>query len=58
MSQPAVKWGQVKKYFTQRGYVIKSKGGEKFIIAPKNDDTPRTRNSVRIGHKCCSHSGR
>lgn len=58
MSQRAVKWSNVKKYFLRRDYVIEGCGGDKIIKAPKQTPAKaRTRNQVRIGHKCCSKPG-
>lgn len=54
MSQPRVKWFQVKRYFLRRGYEIRPSGGDKIIVAPQNKKGQRSRNMVRIGHKCCS----
>jgi hypothetical protein len=56
MGQPRVKWGDVKRYFERRGYQIYNKGGDAFIVAPK-DGTPRSRQSVLIGHHCSNHAG-
>ena len=56
MGQPRVKWGQVERYCARNGYVIKSSGGDKIIIAPK-DGRQRGRQTVRIGHTSCSHAG-
>ena len=53
MGQPRVKWGQVKRYFEQRGYEIRTQGGDKIIIAP-HDSRPRSRQTVVIGHTSCS----
>jgi len=58
MSQQAIKWSDVKKFFLRRNYVIEGSGGDKIIKAPKQTPTKnRTRNQVRIGHKCCSKPG-
>jgi hypothetical protein len=57
MSQPAVKWSKVERYFLRRGYVIKSQGGDKIIQAPKDGDAGRSRQQIRIGHTSCSKSG-
>ncbi len=58
MSQPVIRWGQVKKYFLSRGYEITKSGGDTLISAPKNiNKSGRTRNIVRIGHKCSSKDG-
>ena len=56
MGKHTVKWGQVHRYFVKRYYNIKGSGGDKIIVAPK-DGKPRSRNTVLIGHKCCSHAG-
>jgi len=56
MSQPAVKWGQVERYFRRHGYVIITKGGDKFVIAPK-DGKPRSRQSICVGHTSSNHPG-
>ena len=57
MGQPRVKWGQIERYFSRRGYEIKGSGGDKMIIAPKTDDPNRKRNVVRVGHKWCGSPG-
>jgi hypothetical protein len=57
MSQPTVKWGQAQRYFLRHHYTIKSSGGDKFIIAPKDGNHDRSRQSIRVGHTSCSHSG-
>lgn len=57
MSQPTVKWGQAERYFIRHGYTIKSSGGEKFVIAPKDGDASRSRQIIRVGHTSCGHSG-
>lgn len=58
MSSRAVKWSDVKRFFLSRGYVIEGSGGDKIIKAPKETPKkPRTRNQVRIGHKCCNKPG-
>lgn len=56
MSQPTVKWGQVERYFLRHGYVITTKGGDKFITAPK-DGKPRSRQSIRVGHTSSNRPG-
>ncbi len=60
MSQRAVKWGQVERYFLRRGYEIKSRGqsgsGEKKINAPKGSNPNQTRASVVIGHTSSANS--
>lgn len=57
MSHPRVKWRDVERYFTARGFEIKSrKSGDKFIVAPKGT-AGIERLSVRIGHTSCSNSG-
>jgi hypothetical protein len=56
--RPSVKWGQVHRYFIRRNYTIVPRGGDKYIVAPKDGDAAaRSRNAVMIGHKCCSHAG-
>ena len=45
------------RYFTRKGYDIRPAGGDKIIVAPKNDDAARQRHQVRIGHKYCGHPG-
>lgn len=57
MGQPSVKWGQVRRYFKRRNYEIYGSGGDKIIVAPKDSDAARSRQTVLIGHKCCSHAG-
>jgi hypothetical protein len=51
MSGHRLEWGQVKRYFLTRGYVIYADGGDKLIYAPKDMDHRRRRQVVRIGHK-------
>jgi hypothetical protein len=57
MSQPRVKWGDIERFCKRNGYEIKGRGGDKIIVAPKGDGVPRSRNTVRIGHKSCGHKG-
>ena len=59
MSQPAVKWKDLKKYFIRHGYEIMHKGGDAMIKAPKENHraTPRSRNVIRIGHKSSNKPG-
>jgi len=57
MSQPAVKWKQVEKYFFRRGYDIYSEGGDRVIVAPQDLDPRRKRQVVRIGHRYCNRPG-
>jgi len=58
MSQSPVKWGDVEKYFTRRGYEIRGrKTGDRIIVAPRDDDPKRHRQTVRIGHRFCTHRG-
>lgn len=57
MSTPAIKWGQVERYCRDRGFTITSSGGEKIIHAPRTGGGDRTRQQVRIAHRCCSHAG-
>lgn len=54
--QQRVKWGQVKRYFDHKGYSIRSKGGDKVIVAPPDGNEGRTRQTVRIGHKFCTRA--
>ena len=56
MSHPRVKWRDVDRYFTARGYQIRPSGGDKFIVAPKGAAGVKRR-ACCIGHKCCSNSG-
>jgi hypothetical protein len=56
MGQQRAKWGQVKRYFERRGYLIYSDGGDSIIQAPK-DNTQRSRQQVRIGHRFSNHAG-
>ncbi len=56
MSQTTVKWGQLERFVLGHGYRIRPSGGDKIILAPK-DGKLRTRNQVRIGHKCCNKPG-
>lgn len=57
MSHPRPKWGQTQRFFRKRHYTIRPTGGDKIIVAPKDGDSKRTRQTVRIGHKCCSGPG-
>ena len=57
MSHQSVKWGQVKRYFESRDYVIYGSGGDKIISAPKDGAAERTRQTVLIGHRFCGHAG-
>lgn len=59
MSQPRIKWGNIKRFCDQNGYVIKGSGGDKIIIAPKGSipTGPQSRHTVTIGHKCCANKG-
>lgn len=56
MGQPRLTWGQVKRYFTDRGYEIHDDGGDKIIVAPK-DGKPRARQTVRLGHTSTRNAG-
>jgi hypothetical protein len=56
MSQPTVKWAQAERYFLRHGYAITTKGGDKFITAPK-DGQPRSRQTIRIGHTSSNRPG-
>ena len=55
MSQPAVKWGQAERYFLRYQYTIVTRGGDKFVSAPR--DGSRMRRTVRVGHTSCNHFG-
>jgi len=55
MSRPTIVWAQVRNYFERRNFIIKSRGGEKIIQAPRQKDSRYTRSQVVIGHKCCNH---
>ena len=57
MSQPTVKWGQAERYFTRHGYTIRPQGGDKLVIAPKDGDAARRRQTVRVGHTSSAHAG-
>jgi hypothetical protein len=57
MSQPKVTWGVALRFFSRRGYEIRASGGDKIIIAPKDRDPARRRQTVRIGHHYCGHAG-
>lgn len=57
MSRPAIKWGQIERYCNAKGFTIKPAGGEKIIYPPKHNNTARSRQGVRIAHRCCSHAG-
>ena len=57
MGRQRLKWAQVKRYFDRHGYTIHWQGGDALIVAPATDSAGRTRNTVRIGHKCCNHGG-
>ena len=57
MSQPAVKWGQAERYFLRHGYLIRAAGGEKIVVAPKDSNVARTRQTVRVGHTSCNSAG-
>jgi hypothetical protein len=52
MSLPAIKWGDVFRYFSSRGnkYIIYHQGGD-IIILQKSD-----KKTVRIGHNFLSHT--
>jgi len=54
MTRPTITWAQVRRYFTRRGYLIKSRGGDKIIQAPREQTSSGKRNQVVIGHKCCN----
>ena len=49
-----VKWKHILAYFPPKGYEIHEQGGDKLIVAPKDGNPDRTRQSVRIGHKYCT----
>ena len=53
MSGPAITWGQLKRYFIKRGYLIITHDDDAIIIAPPNDK-PRSRNGVRINQRYSS----
>jgi hypothetical protein len=57
MSQQPVKWGQVKRYFENRGYEIVSRGGDKIIKAPADNNPIRHRQTVLIGHEYSDSAG-
>jgi hypothetical protein len=54
MSGKRLEWGAVSRYFSTRKYVIYPDGGDKIIVAPKDKDSSRRRQTVRIGHKYCT----
>jgi hypothetical protein len=56
MSQPRVKWAQAERYVLRNGYTITTKGGDKYVTAPK-DNKPRSRQTIRIGHTSCNRPG-
>ena len=49
MSQPVVKWGQLKRFLSRNDFQIYNSGGDIIIV---KDGIPH-----RIGHKYCNHSG-
>ena len=57
MSKIRVKWGQAERYFRRHGYTIRTQGGDKIIIAPRDRDPARRRQTVRVGHRFCTRSG-
>ena len=58
MSQQSVKWALVKRYFSKRNYEIKFSGGDAYIYAPRDgNNEERSRNVVKIGHKCSNRGG-
>lgn len=57
MSRARPKWRQVSRYLKRNNYVVVGDGGDKIVIAPAQGGAARTRNTVRIGHKCCSKPG-
>ena len=57
MSRRPVRWKIARRYFERRGYEIRSQGGDKIIIAPRERIPDHGRQTVRIGHKYCSHDG-
>ena len=58
MSRTSVSWRKIQRFFSRRDYIIYKKGGDTYIEAPKGANTAiRSRNVVRIGHKCSSRSG-
>lgn len=52
-----MKWGRLERYLIRHGYQIASRGGDKVIKAPKNNDPTRPRQQLYIGHKSCGHAG-
>ena len=48
MSQQEVKWKHIYSYFSKRNYEIYNEGG---------DTASRTRNVIKIGHKCSNKPG-
>jgi len=57
MPRRIVKWRVLQRHLEREGYEIRGSGGDKLIIAPKSSPALRSRNVVRIGHKCCSKPG-
>ena len=51
MSGKVPDWGDVRRYFLKRGYQVYSDGGDKIIVAPRDGNPARRRQTVRIGHK-------
>lgn len=52
-----MKWGKLKRYLDRHGYIIKTRGGDKIIHAPRDRDPTRKRQQLYIGHTSCSHAG-
>jgi hypothetical protein len=57
MSKRTVKWGDAERYFRRHGYKIRTQGGDKIIIAPRDHDPRRKRQTVRLGHRFCTRRG-
>lgn len=56
MSLPAVKWGDVQRYFNSNSdYTIYYQGGDA-IIAKKASGEGQGRRTVRIGHRFLNHT--
>jgi hypothetical protein len=57
VSKRRVKWGQAKRFFERAGYTIRTKGGDRIIVAPSDGSGRRTRQTVRIGHRYSTRAG-
>ena len=57
MGQRNLTWGEVVRYCHRHNYVVRDQGGDKLIIAPKNDNVARSRHVERIGHTSSRNSG-